>query len=70
MQLNIRKQVQQGRKWHRWTQTDLADKAGCSTGTVFRFEAGEDVGFNKVLSMVDALGCDLAIINTHSTKGA
>jgi len=66
MQLDLIKQLIQCRKWHKLSQQGLADKIGCSQQTLFRLEAGENVGYHTVLKVADALGCDIALINTHS----
>ena len=38
------------------TQEELADKAYISVGTLKRFEAGEDVSFQKLIRILAALG--------------
>ena len=64
MQLSLIQQLKKCRKWHKLTQQDLADKVDSSQQTIFRLEAGENVGYHLLLKIADVLGYDIALINT------
>ena len=54
----ISERIKQYRIAQNITQSELADKAMISVGTVHRFENGEDIGFLKLISILKVLGLE------------
>ncbi|MCR5499508.1 MAG: helix-turn-helix transcriptional regulator [Acetatifactor sp.] len=52
----IASRIKQYRILYPMTQAELAEKAMLSESTIKRFEAGEDIGFQKLIRILNALG--------------
>ncbi len=51
-----------------WNKERLAKEVGCNRDTIFRFFAGQDMGYQKVLKIFEALEIDLASEFEQETK--
>ena len=62
-QATLAERIQNERKRHHWTQTDLAHRASTSRATIARIEAGnsEHIAFETIQNILKAIGWQLDI---------
>lgn len=54
----LAQRVKERRKEHRWTQAQLAKRAGMSLGSLRRFEQQHEISLQSLINIAFALGCE------------